>query len=120
MAQARPLTSGQSLDKAAGMPPRSQRVYCNPCRRETNHVARGEYETKSELNDEGAFQAETHRLLSCAGCDTPSLETITEIFDPGEQSDPLASDSSFQPERTKESHHPKFFRRIPKKLRTIY
>ena len=98
----------------------SKRVYCNTCGRETNHLTRGEYEIKEDVNDEGAFEAETHRLLSCAGCDTPTLETQTSLFDPSEGESSLHDLFSYQPERNQQSHNVKLFRRIPPKLRAIY
>jgi hypothetical protein len=58
-------------------------------------------------------------LLSCAGCDTPTLETEWSATYAGSD-EPIPSEFTYEPARAENSHRQKVFRRIPQKLRTIY
>lgn len=99
-----------------------KRIYCNRCRGMTKHVRHGfhEYSTYSDSADDGHFwESTTATLWSCAGCDSPVLETAWtgdgHVDDNGQM-----HEYAYYPPRTASDHRPRIFKKIPKKLAVIY
>jgi hypothetical protein len=100
----------------AEYPAKTQRIYCNRCRQQTNHNLHGSFqhhETIEKETWEGWF-SEDSMLYICAGCETPTLLVISEF---SENPDP---ETEFWPPRKEYVREVKRFNKLPEHLEKIY
>jgi ribosomal protein L44E len=95
--------------------PTSRRIFCNKCKRDTNHDLRGSYEHRHEIETEqwDGWWGELCHLYACAGCESPTLMVIFEWS----EDEP---ETTFWPPRTEDSHEAKQFHKLPAPLGKIY
>src|SRR5690349_5614907 len=99
------------------MPPREKRkLYCNRCKRESNHNLRGNYYS-ADTDEETLFEeSEDCSLYECAGCEAPTL--LVEYRNSGMGDD--ETDISLFPERRSSWRLPKDFVKLPARLTQTY
>lgn len=98
-------------------------IFCNNCGGETNHICKGEhYRDFPNLNPEGGLafmERQGYRFWVCAGCERGTLEEYY-IFDITDQELVSMADETYFPERTRLHVKAKGFKKLPKKLTSIY
>lgn len=120
--------------------PSNQRIYCNDCRRETNHICLYHFRGNCYLRASELFtvhlDSHSYRLWKCAGCDSCTLEhySFDELFDFSEITDDEEDQLEWQkyvasfpeiislyyPKRNKYSLSSKFFSQLSEALDRIY
>jgi hypothetical protein len=106
--------------------PGAKRLFCNRCKSETNHVARGSHKRSYYEDDSSYWEEDIFTLLTCAGCDKGTLEeawTQSGYLRPaGPTNEDTEQDYSlaYAPPRGTQTREPKVFRQLPKALSAIY
>jgi len=100
------------------------KIYCNHCRRVTNHQLAGEHcfgEGDREIDE---YEEHIYRLWICAGCERGTLESgNTFLGGVYGQIDELGNQlwtQTFYPKRSHEDMTPKLFIKLKPKLTKIY
>jgi hypothetical protein len=90
-----------------------RKLYCNRCNRTTNHVLRGQYKSVVEDIDTGlgVIEVEECSLLSCAGCEAPTLVVSYDGY---------YKEESMYPKRNFFDRSVKKFHKLPPKLTQTY
>ena len=100
-----------------------RRVYCNNCRRETNHELKGEHSTS--WSDEHFSEMTAYRLLVCMGCECGVLQqeysnSEMSYWDEDNDQSVEFSDISYFPERSQHDLAPKLYSKLKSTLTTLY
>jgi Domain of unknown function (DUF4145) len=91
-----------------------RKLYCNRCRRDTNHNIRASYISSSYDDDSEVGESEENLLCECAGCEAATL--LIKYSSTAFEEEMVSS----YPERKAEWRSQKFFVNIPRKLRQTY
>lgn len=118
-----PSAPSRMSEKTSDKKP-TKRIFCNRCKRETNHILQCEHRNDVDFDGGGeqiVFNLEEiYRLWICAGCEVGTLETeLTDWFIAEKTGEP-ESFLTYSPKRTSKNVRSKYFRKLPEKLRTIY
>jgi len=100
--------------------PKKKKIFCNNCKRSTNHTLIGEHRI-SEYDERADWgEVSTYRLWICAGCETGTLEDEYSNSDMvGDEGDDY-SHFTFYPKRVRDDLAPKIFLKLKPKLKQIY
>ncbi len=116
--------TGQATAETAAL---RKRVYCNSCKRETDHEGKGQH-SRLEFEEDGSLVHEyRYTLWICRGCGTGTLEEryVFGVCDPPyEITAPIGDEEdafySFSPERGHRRREAKKFSELSPKLGRIY
>ncbi|MDA2933569.1 DUF4145 domain-containing protein [Acidobacteria bacterium AH-259-D05] len=104
--------------------PQKQKIFCNRCKRETNHELKGEHTYSDvEVDEEGAIlwtEDQSYRFWICAGCEAATLEDFYTDSFMALSGKPDQYIPKYFPKRTAGDLPQKRFRKLPKTLRPIY
>lgn len=103
--------------------PSKKRIFCNRCKNETNHILKSDHGRRFYEEENGQllyWEEELSRFWVCAGCDQGLLEecyTMSGMIDEeGEQ----RYSSSYHPKRRQDVIPPKYFLKLPAKLKNLH
>ena len=97
----------------------TKRLYCNHCQTETHHIERGIHVRRDVIDEGHNWEQTTYRLWTCAGCDDGTMESEWTASHFTDEEGQQFSYEYFPP-RSSDHLRPKFFKKIPPKLRAIY
>jgi hypothetical protein len=97
---------------------RKKRLYCNLCKRETNHELKGEHEGRFGDPEVGELgEVLIYRLWICMGCERGLLE---EEYSTEAMPDPEFAEFEYFPKRSEHSRLAKHYSKLKPQLRAIY
>lgn len=100
-----------------------KRIYCNRCKNETNHVFMCDHSHSEHEEENGQllyWEEYIDRFWICAGCDEGTLERCFTMSGYVDSKGNQIYESNFYPERKRQHVLRKWFKKIPKKLETLY
>jgi Domain of unknown function (DUF4145) len=95
---------------------RTPRIYCNWCKRETNHELKGQHKATYGDEEDGLVEVLTYRLWICRGCEHGLLEEGYWISGMPDE----AEEQEYYPERSQQFLVPKHYSKLKPALAAIY
>ena len=97
-------------------PAKTHRIYCNRCRRDTNHKLNGFHQQYTDIEEDTwvGWYSEDSMLYICLGCESPTLMVISNFSEnPGPETE-------LWPPRKENRRESKRFHKLPLALKKIY
>jgi hypothetical protein len=95
---------------------RIPRIYCNWCKRETNHKLKGQHKATYGDEEDGVIEVLTYRLWICMGCEHGLLQEGYWISGMPDE----AEEQEYYPERSQQFLVPKHYSKLKPTLAAIY
>jgi hypothetical protein len=100
--------------------PDKESIFCNLCKRPTNHVLKGRFVNRWATPDKEIEGEIEYSLWMCAGCETGVLEIKESDSETYNEDDSAVCSIRFFPKRMIQDLIPKRFKQLENRLQSIY